>query len=134
MLISGRPLGRVKDARRTMTKKEEGIVSKKRGHMNWIELRHPRYFTAAVQYGIFRKAIEALGVEQSAISRRIRDLEFYIGAQLYQRSNAGVHLTIAGERFLRRARRALRHIEEDIGDANAIERNESSREGQLARM
>ena len=39
-----------------------------------IELRHLRYFVAAVEHGSFRKASVALRVQESAISRRIRDL------------------------------------------------------------
>ena len=40
-----------------------------------IELRHVRYIIAAAESGSFRRAAQDLGVEQSAISRRIRDVE-----------------------------------------------------------
>jgi DNA-binding transcriptional LysR family regulator len=40
-----------------------------------IELRHLRYFLAAAEHGSFRKAAVALGVQESSMSRRIRDLE-----------------------------------------------------------
>ena len=39
-----------------------------------IEFRHLRYFIAAAEHGSFRKAGAAIGVQESAISRRIRDL------------------------------------------------------------
>ena len=64
-----------------------------------IELRHLRYFIAAAEHGSFRKAGAAVGVQESAISRRIRDLEDQLGASLFNRYNGGVHLTFAGERF-----------------------------------
>ncbi|WP_243395851.1 LysR family transcriptional regulator [Sphingomonas oleivorans] len=72
-----------------------------------FELRHLRYFVAAADHGSFRKAGAALGVQESAISRRIRDLEDRLGASLFHRHSGGVFLTQAGQRFLRQARRAL---------------------------
>jgi DNA-binding transcriptional LysR family regulator len=68
-----------------------------------IELRHVRYIIAAAKSGSFRRAAQDLGVEQSAISRRIRDVEDEIGAQLFRRHSAGVDLTEIGEQFLHHA-------------------------------
>ena len=53
-----------------------------------IELRHLRYIIAAAESGSFRRAAQDLGVEQSAISRRIRDVEDEIGAQLFRLASA----------------------------------------------
>lgn len=92
-----------------------------------IELRHLRYFTAAAEYGSFRKAALAIGIQESAISRRIRDLEDRLGVSLFQRHNSGVHLTVAGERFLYRAKRALRLVHEGVGAAAAIGRSAEGR-------
>ena len=64
-----------------------------------MELRHLRYFVAAAEHGSFRKAASALGIRESAVSRRIRDLEDHLGASLFQRHNGGVILTLAGQRF-----------------------------------
>ena len=47
-----------------------------------IELRHLRYVVAAAEHGSFRRAAQALGLQQSAIGRPIRDLEDEIGAAL----------------------------------------------------
>ena len=44
-----------------------------------IELRHLRYFVAAVEHGSFRKASVALRVQESAISRRILPARAYFG-------------------------------------------------------
>lgn len=68
-----------------------------------IELRHVRYIIAAAKSGSFRRAAEDLGVEQSAVSRRIRDVEDEIGAQLFRRHSAGVDLTEIGKQFLHHA-------------------------------
>ena len=85
-----------------------------------IELRHLRYFVAAVEHGSFRKASVALRVQESAISRRIRDLESHLGVAVFKRCSWGVQLTSAGERFLPRAKRALRHVQEGAGDATVV--------------
>lgn len=89
-----------------MTKQRQGI-----------ELRHLRYFVAAAEHGSFRKAGAAIGIQESAISRRIRDLEDRLGAALFNRHSGGVRLTFAGKRFLRRAYqivRAMGHGAEDV--------------------
>ncbi|RZN31705.1 LysR family transcriptional regulator [Bradyrhizobium sp. Leo121] len=91
---------------------------------NRTELRHLRYFVAAADHGSFRKAAYSLGIQESAVSRRIRDLEDQLGASLFQRHNSGVTLTLAGQRFLRRIRTALQHIGDGARDINAIGRSE----------
>jgi len=65
-----------------------------------------------------------LGVQESAISRRIRDLEDEIGAALFIRSHEGVKLTYAGQRFVCRARIALDQIGHAARDVGAIGRAE----------
>lgn len=77
-----------------------------------IEIRHIRYFIAACEYGAFRKASAALEVQESTISRNIRDLEDRLGASLFHRQVGGVKLTFAGEGFLRRARTVLQELNE----------------------
>ena len=92
--------------------------------MQRVELRHIRYFLAAAEHGSFRKAGIALGIRESAVSRRIRDLEDWLGAALFQRHNCGVSLTFAGRRFLRRARQVVKHIDEGARDVASIGRSE----------
>lgn len=75
-----------------------------------IELRHLRYIIAAAESGSFRRAAQDLGVEQSAISRSIRDVEDEIGAQLFRRHSAGVELTEIGKQFLHQASPGARQI------------------------
>jgi DNA-binding transcriptional LysR family regulator len=89
-----------------------------------IELRHLRYVVAAAERGSFRRAAAELGVQESAISRRIRDLEDEIGAALFIRHHGGVQLTHAGQRFLVRARRALSHVGRATIDAASLGRGE----------
>ena len=78
-----------------------------------IRLRQLRHFLAAADHGSFRKAAIALDINESSVSRQIRDLEDELGASLFIRHSGGVRLTVAGQEFLRSARHALRQI--DIG-------------------
>jgi len=89
-----------------------------------IRLRQLRYFIAAVDFGSFRKAAAALSIQESSISRRIRDLEDELGASLFVRYAGGVRLTIAGSEFLDSARSALRQIDAGIIKVSAIGRAE----------
>ncbi|KRW96849.1 LysR family transcriptional regulator [Paracoccus sp. MKU1] len=88
-------------------------------HSKSIELRHLRYFVAAAEHGSFRKAGVVLGRSQSAISRCIVDLEDRLGASLFHRHAWGVSQTFAGQRFLHRARRAIRTISEGANEVAA---------------
>lgn len=97
------------------------------GTSHGIELRHLRYFVAAAEHGSFRKAGIVLGIRESAISRRVRDLEDRLGASLFQRHTGGVSLTLAGQRFLRRARMALQQIDDGAKDVAVIGRSEEGR-------
>lgn len=90
-----------------------------------MELRHLRYVIAAAEYKSFRRAAQALGVEQSAVSRRIRDLEDRLGVGLFTRHSGGVDLTDAGANFLERARKAVDQINHAAQDAGAAGRGES---------
>ncbi|MEM7683185.1 MAG: LysR family transcriptional regulator [Pseudomonadota bacterium] len=89
-----------------------------------FELRHLRYVVAASKCGSFRRAAVSLGIEQSAISRSIRDLEDEIGASLFIRSSSGVILTHAGEKFIRRVGDALNEITYAAADVGPIGRGE----------
>lgn len=90
-----------------------------------FEFRHLRYFVAAAECGSFRKAANALRVRESAVSRRVRDLEDQIGASLFLRHTGGVALTLAGQRFLARARSAFVQLDEGAREVGAIGRSET---------
>lgn len=90
-----------------------------------MELRHLRYVLAAADTGSIRAAARALGIEPSAVSRRIRDLEDEIGAALFIRKHCGVVPTFAGERFLHKARSAITNIEHATADVGMAGRAEA---------
>jgi DNA-binding transcriptional LysR family regulator len=85
-----------------------------------VELRHIRYITVAAELGSFRCAAKQLGIAQSAISRRIRDVEDEIGAQLFRRHNSGVYLTEIGRQFLHQANPGARQIRSALDGARAV--------------
>jgi len=77
-----------------------------------MELRHLRYFVAAVEEGSLTTAAERrLHTSQPSLSRQIRDLEYQVGAELLSRSVHGVELTVAGKAFLDHARLALAQVD-----------------------
>lgn len=89
-----------------------------------IQVRHIQYVIAAADHGSFRRASAVLGVQESAISRRIRDLEDRLGAALFVRSTGGVQLTQAGKQFLKHGREALSQVGLARTEVNVIGRGE----------
>lgn len=89
-----------------------------------MELRHLRYVIVAAERGSFRRAANTLDVHESAISRRIRDLEDDIGVALFNRHHGGVHLTPAGQQFVAHARVALDQIGRATVDAASFGRGD----------
>lgn len=90
-----------------------------------VELRHLRYVVSAADRKSFRRAAAALGVQESAISRRIRDLEDELGAALFIRHSGGVILTQAGNVFVRHARRVLSQMSHASIDVGSFGRGEA---------
>lgn len=82
-----------------------------------INYRSIKYFLVASEVGSFRRASQMLGVEQSCISRRIREMEQEIGAPLFLRHGSGVELTNIGLAFRRQVRRGSDLIEAAFTDA-----------------
>lgn len=69
-----------------------------------FDIRQLRYAITAADRGSFYRAARALDIEQSTLSRNILKLERSIGMAIFERSRAGVTMTIAGSAFIRGAR------------------------------
>lgn len=65
-----------------------------------FDIRQLRYAIAAADHGSFYRAARALDVEQSTLSRNILKLERVVGVKIFDRSRAGVTMTIAGNTFI----------------------------------
>lgn len=69
-----------------------------------FDIRQLRYAIAAADHGSFYRAARALEIEQSTLSRAILKLERSIGMPIFERSRAGVTMTLAGNTFIRGAK------------------------------
>ncbi|CAI8878287.1 LysR family transcriptional regulator, glycine cleavage system transcriptional activator [Pseudomonas jessenii] len=69
-----------------------------------------RSFVAAAKYRNFTRAAEALCVTQAAISRQIRELETYLGTELFIRTGREVKLTSSGTTLFDAAQLSLLNI------------------------
>lgn len=77
-----------------------------------MELRHLKYFIAVAEELHFARAAGRLHIEQSPLSRAIKDLEYDLGTQLLKRTTRSTQLTWAGQVFLEQARRVLFMVEQ----------------------
>lgn len=76
-----------------------------------MELQDLRYFVSIAETGSFTKSALQNNIAQSALSRRVRELEAEMGVQLFYRNGRGVLLTEVGETFLARTRGILAEVE-----------------------
>jgi DNA-binding transcriptional LysR family regulator len=85
-----------------------------------MELRHLRYFLAALEEGTISRAAERLHVVQPALSRQISDLEAELGARLLVRGARGVTPTPAGKAFAREAAKILDDLAKAASRVNSV--------------
>ncbi|WP_407350786.1 LysR family transcriptional regulator [Lactococcus garvieae] len=82
-----------------------------------------RLFVAVSDFHSINKAAEKLYVDQSSISRRIRQLEQETSISLFDRSSKGVELTDAGLAFYQFAKKVLKSLRELD---ESLQKNEAS--------
>ncbi|MBN9408190.1 LysR family transcriptional regulator [Variovorax sp.] len=70
-------------------------------------LKHLRYFIAMGEELHFARAAERLFIDQSALSKAMRDLEADVGVSLFDRAIRLTRLTYAGQVFLEEARKVV---------------------------
>lgn len=84
-----------------------------------MELRHLRCFLVVAEELHFARAAARLHVEQSPLSRTIRQLEDDLGVRLFERNSHSTRLTWAGQVFQDEARRVLATVEQARASARA---------------
>jgi DNA-binding transcriptional LysR family regulator len=82
-----------------------------------VEFRHLRCFLAVAEELHFARAAERLNIEQSPLSRAIKELEEELGVMLFARTTRSTRLTHAGKMFLEHVPRiftALQQARESV--------------------
>lgn len=64
-------------------------------------------FIAIADHGNFQKAADALHITQTALTRRLQNLEWFLGVKMVERTTRSVALTSIGRDFLPQCRRLL---------------------------
>ena len=82
---------------------------------------------AVAEHLNFRHAASAMGVSQSSVSTRIKQLEQDLGVLLFERRHRGVRLTEAGQHFLEHVTTGIEHLDYAVETAGAIARGEQRR-------
>jgi DNA-binding transcriptional LysR family regulator len=87
-----------------------------------MDIKDLRFFVAVYEAKGFAQASASLHTVQSNVSARVRRLEEFLGAPLFQRHRRGAEPTEKGERLYRYAKRVLELMEEAadaVGDKKA---------------
>lgn len=84
-----------------------------------MELRHLRCFLAVADELHFARAAERLHIEQSPLSRAIKELEYDLSVQLFERTTRSTRLTWAGQVFMKDVRRVFTALEQAKGNVKA---------------
>jgi DNA-binding transcriptional LysR family regulator len=82
---------------------------------------------AVAEHLNFRHAASAMGVSQSSVSTRIKQLEQDLGVLLFERRHRGVRLTEAGQHFLEHVATGIEHLDHAVTTAGTIARGEQGR-------
>ena len=77
-----------------------------------MELRHLRYFLAVAEELHFARAAERLHIEQSPLSRAIKELEEELSVRLFVRTTRSTRMTRAGKLFMEHVRRVFAALEQ----------------------
>ncbi|MCL9824961.1 LysR family transcriptional regulator [Ralstonia solanacearum] len=77
-----------------------------------MEIRHLRCFLAVAEELHFARAAEKLHIEQSPLSRTIKELEEDLGEQLFIRTSRSTRLTRAGKLFLEHVPRVFTALQQ----------------------
>ena len=86
-----------------------------------MEPRDLRYFAVVAEHGNLRRAADAIGISQPALSKTLRRLEKSAGTKVVKRTPKGVELTAMGDALLGHAKRlqlAMDDALKEVADLN----------------
>ncbi|WP_233741192.1 LysR family transcriptional regulator [Agrobacterium vitis] len=89
-----------------------------------VDFRLFQYALASAEKGSFRQAAAMLNVQQSTVSRGIRNLEYRVGTALFERHHSGIRPTSAGNQFLQEATLGFDHLKRALHRAEALQRGD----------
>lgn len=90
-----------------------------------IPLSALTHAVTVAEYSSFRRAAEHLGIVQSSISTRVKQLEEELGIMLFERLPRGVRMTEAGNHFLAQITEGIDLINHAITTASGIAKGET---------
>ncbi|MDV4143449.1 MULTISPECIES: pca operon transcription factor PcaQ [Shimia] len=85
-----------------------------------IKFRHIQCFVEICREGSLKLAAERLFLTQPAISKTLKELEEILGAELLERSRAGVTLTPQGDVFLHFAEQSLAALQQGLAGVEQV--------------
>ena len=86
-----------------------------------MESRDLHYFAVVAEHGNLRRAADAIGISQPALSKTLRRLEKSAGTKIVKHTPKGVELTAMGNALLTHARRlqlAMDDVLKEVADLN----------------
>lgn len=92
-----------------------------------IDVLGVQAFVAVGESGSFQKAGESLFISQTALTRRLQNLESFLGVKLIERTTRSVALTAVGRDFMPHARRLLTELTStlmDIRETGKVQRGD----------
>ncbi|AML51849.1 LysR family transcriptional regulator [Falsihalocynthiibacter arcticus] len=84
------------------------------------DIRAMEAFVAVVSSGSMTAAAKILGISQPAVTRMVRDLEAYVGFDLFQRNGPVISPTEQGMKFYDESRRVMANLDQLKDRAQAI--------------
>lgn len=90
-----------------------------------IRLKSLSQSLVVYEYGNLTHAARALGVSQSSVSQRLRELERGLGIKLFERQHRGMYVTPAGRHFFENVRPGLDRLDYAVKSAGMIARGEA---------